>query len=318
MSTSRSGTSSSIDDLTILVAFTLAAAIALLLPGVPWVVEWAFGLPLLLWIPGYAIVAALFPTAPRPSKSATHSHDTPGWVARIAIALVLSAVTVVVVGTGLSVAGFLALAPIVLALIVVTYGAIWVAWIRRRHVDQERRADILTLAISRTTPSKLGLTTNQALTLVVAVLLLGVGTVAAGVMPATTSTYSEAALLSTETGTALGTNGTAQLTLGQQNSVTLRLENHEGRTVTYGVVGVLQTVTTDGTVVNSREVDRGQITVADGETVHSERTFTPTRTEHRTRIQYLVYTGPIPENPTPENAALSLRVWIDADDGASA
>lgn len=318
MSANHSRSPSSIDDLTILTAFTLGAAIALLLPGVPWVVEWAFGLPLLLCIPGYAIVSALFPTVPEPSNAPSHSSDPPGWVARAAIALVLSVITVMIIGTGLSVAGFLTLAPVVLALVVVTYGAIWIAWIRRRRIAPEHRANPLPLVVSHTTPSKLGLTTNQALTLGVAVLLLGAGTVAAGVLPPTSATYSEAALLSSENGTVLAANGTATLDFGEQNSVTLRLENHEERTVTYGVVGVLQDVTSNGTVVRARELDRGQITVENGETVYSERTFTPSRTEHRTRLQYLVYTGSIPENPTPQNAALSLRVWVEDDEAAAA
>lgn len=313
MSTTHSGSPPRIGDLAILIGTTLGAAIALLVPGLPWIVEWAFGLPLLLVLPGYAIVSALFPTAPTPTLSKTGPDDSPGWSARVAIALVLSVVSVVIIGVGLSMLGSLALTPVVMALVTVTSAATLIAWIRRRRVEPGKRADIRSHIAAHTTPSQLGLSRNQALALGVAVLLLGAGTVAAGVIPPATTSYSEAALLSPDTGTALGMNGTVQFAAGEQNTVTLRLENHEGGAMTYGAVGVLQDVTSNGTVVESRELDRGRLIVADGETLHSERTVTPTRTEHRARLQYLVYTGPIPEDPTAENAALALRIWVEYD-----
>lgn len=320
MNTSHTDNARGIDDLTVLIVFTLGAAAALLIPGVPWPVEWVFGLPLLLWAPGYALVTALFPIAPVSSRGATGAvesrdamatDDPPAWSARVAMALVLSAATVVLVGISLSVVGVLELISVVVALVAITHVATWIAWRRRRDVAANRRADILPVIAAHTRPGTLGLSTNQAAALGIAILLLGAGTAAAGILPSSSETYSEAALVSPDDGMALGTNGTLQLTAGKQHTVTLRLENHERGTVTYGVVGLLQDVTVNGTVVETRELERGQVTVADGETQLSDRTFRPFPTDHRTRLQYLIYTGPVPENPSPETAVLSLRIWVD-------
>lgn len=303
-------------DVALVVVLVAGATVALLLPGVPRQIRWALGVPFVLLLPGYVIVAALFPA--RPTIEQTAGPESPGWPARFGLSLVGSGIVVAVVGVALSVGGVLRLVPVVLTLAAITGVGALATWIRRRGVDAPTRADPFGVVSLRGLSGRLGLSTLQTVTFGVAVIAL-VGAVAyAGGTPMVEDPYSEVSLLGGEDSeTLLGANDTVTLQNGAENAVSLRLENHEGQSTTYGIVGQVQRIGPDGTVLETQEVDRGQITVADGETVVVDRRIDPGMTGDAIRLRYLVYEGSIPDDPGAENADLVVRHWIEVSEGDS-
>jgi uncharacterized membrane protein len=73
------------------------------------------------------------------------------------------------------------------------------------------------------------------------------------------------------------------------------------------------TVENNETVILDRqEIDRfSSPAVADNETWQRTHEIRPTRTGDRLRVQYLLYRGPPPAEPTAETAYRDLDLWID-------
>lgn len=298
-------------DLLIVLLATAGAVLALLLPGVPQPIEWAFGIPLLLFLPGYALVAAFFLTRPTTGRERDGNRSPPGWDVRVAVSLVLSVLVVALVGVALAIVGSLRLFPAVVGIGAIACLGVVLAWVRRRGVATGRRANPV-MGIRSPMSRGLGLSKVQTVVLGIAVLALLGSVTVFGAVPSDSSGYSEASLVSgEEDGALLGTNGTATLVVDADNTVRVKIENREGSEVEYELVGQIQRIQPDGTVIDSKRVDQGRITVAAGESTVSERRITPTITGDRLRLQYLMYKGSAPDEPSVENADLSLRTRID-------
>jgi uncharacterized membrane protein len=302
-------------DLGLLVALSLAATAALLVPGVPWPVEWALGIPFVLLGPGYGLVAVAFPRGPTDGDPESWRRAPPGWPARLGMALVLSALVVGFVAAQLSRLQLIRLAPVVASLAVLNCGLALLARFRRGSAPAAPSADPLSYVSLRGIGSHLGTSGPQTFALGIATLVL-VGSIAfAATAPAENPSYSEAALVTGEGGEVLGADGEVTLTSGQPNAVHLLVENQEGQSTTYRFVGRLQRVGSDGTVQAAEPVDRGQVTLGDGERTVLEREVTPPASDDALRLQYLVYTGQVPADPTAENADYALRVWVQVEGG---
>lgn len=299
-----------VTDLALVVVLALGTTAVLLAPVVPRAIEWLLGVPYLLFVPGYALVAALFPARPGPDNATISRSTQPDWIVRLALALVGSVIVLAVVGVSLGWVGRLSLVPAVLAIDIVVSVGVIVAWYRRRGVAVDARADPVGGGAS-VASRRPGLSTAQTLALAVSVLAL-VGAVAfVGATPAPADPYSEVSLLDGDNGALLGANGTVTLESGVENDLTLRIENHQGSETTYRIVGQLQQVTADGTIQETWTVDRDTVTVPDGEYIDVERRIQPPTTGERLRLRYLVYTGSIPENPGVSNADIAVRQWVD-------
>lgn len=293
-------------DLLAVAAFAVVGA-AVLLVASPAQFGWAVGVPFVLVVPGYAVVAALFPAAP------VADPDAPGWVIRAALTLVGSVLVVGVVGTPLAVLGVLSLAPVVLALGAVTVLGIGVAFYRRRRLPVDRRADPTRSLAVRSFPERLGLSGLQSAALVLAVLAL-VGAVAAtGPTTGDRASFSEATLVDGPDGDNR-VNGTVTLDNGTANTVYIRLTNHERAETTYTVLGQIQHVE-NGTVTETRTVADEQVTVGDGRTTVLATDVDPETDGERLRLRYLVYTGSSPARPGPHSADLTLRQWVRTEGG---
>ncbi|MFB6202357.1 MAG: DUF1616 domain-containing protein [Halorhabdus sp.] len=313
MSHRQTGVTRGIADLVAILAIAVAGTAVLLGPSLPRAVVWLVAWPFLSIAPGYVVVATVFPR--RPSAMRRSDRSSPGWAVRLAMSLLASVLVVGVVGVLLSLQSALSLRSATLAISGVTLLGTLAAVIRRRTVAAEVRADPLGVPSPQVLSARLGFSTSQTFAIAVATFaLVGAVAFAAGT-PAPSQSYSEAALLDGDDGTILGDAGTITL---DRNGTTigLRLENHEGESRTYGIVGQIQSVGSNGT----REtwvVDRTSTTIADGSQVTLQRRIDPPDATGRLRLQYLVYTDSVPENPGPETADLSLRQWITVTDGRS-
>lgn len=294
----------------------VVASLAVFVPSLPQTVAGVLAVPLFVVLPGYVLVATLFPTAPG-TPGASDPPRSPPWSVRLALAVLASAHIVAVVGAVLIVAGRLTLPAVVIVLAAGSCLGVITAWARRRRQSADERADSLGVLAWRDGLARTGLSGLQAAAVVLGALaLLAAGTYAAAA-PVADEPYSETALLGPDRERALGSNGTLDLEADESLTVHLRIENHEGRTIRYGVVGRLQQVDSNGTVRSSESLQRDRFGVADGARIDVPQSIEASPTADRLRLQYLIYTGPIPADPDPDNAAFSLRQWISVTGGAS-
>lgn len=308
-----------VTDLVLLGIAVVITNVALLGPSVPEPVVWVVGIPFLLFLPGYALVSALFPEAPGDQKThATRAVASPGWTSRFALSLLSSAVVVAVVGVALGQLSAIRLMPIVLAISAVTLVGVVVAVIRRLRLSPIQRArpfgnGFHLLPGGLFTGSKFQ---NATMLLALIVLVSALGFV--GATPSQGEAYTESYLLSeNESGDLVADGYPTTFVSGEGHSMHVGMENHEQQSVSYEVVVLAQTVRPDGAIVVQQQVDQFDVQLSDGESTTVERTFAPTIIGDGLRLQVLVYKGSAPENPGADNADQTLQLWIDVVDEQS-
>jgi uncharacterized membrane protein len=299
-------------DLTVVAAFAVAvaAAVAWLPSGHPALVP--LGIAFVLFAPGYAVVAALFPARGRvgPSGAGVALPE------RLTYAVAVSVAVVPVVGLALSVSavGFW-FGPFLVATVGVTVLAAVVAAVRRSTLPVDQRFDPLgdlRGALARRDPDWLVVT---AVGLVVLASVAGVGY--AAVRPAG-ETYSAVYLLSEGAdGGPVAGNFPTEATVGAPVPLTVGVQNGEAGPASYTVVAVLQRVEPDGRVTESAELGRWATTVADGEEWQLAHEVTPTFAGEDLRLAYLLFSeeaAPAAGSATLESADQSAHVWLDVAD----
>jgi uncharacterized membrane protein len=299
-------------DLYIVAALTLVAIAVLLSPLHGSSVAILLGVPFLLFVPGYAVVAALFPEQPfeNSPRSLGHHEESPGWLLRIALSLVASALVVGVLGLALSWFLTISLLTMVGAITAVTVCSLVVAGVRRGRVPAARRADPFD---DRSTSLLPGGTRRQSITLGIAIAALLLATVFVGVTPVQGEDYSEAYLLTeTAEGESFAESYPSTFVAGEGHELSLALSNHEHETVDYEVVVVAQRVGPEGDVTAREQVDRFGATLDHGETSVLDRQIAPTMTGEDIRLRFLVYEGTTPGNGA--DADHMLQLWIDVED----
>lgn len=296
-------------------------------------------LPLVLVLPGYAVVAALFPERGGPADppaGTASQQETEGSrgidrIERAALSVALSIPVVALTGLGLSLTPLgVRLAPILVAINVVTLGATAVAARRRARLPEAERFRVpyrTWLATGRewvfNPPSRTALVLNAIL---VASVLLAVGSVTYAVAaPNQGEAFTEFYLLTeNETGDLVADDYPTEFTVGETRPIVVGIENHEHERVEYTVVAHLQRVRIDGNetiVLDTERLDRFSVTLADNETWQGERTIEPSMTGERLRVVYLLYRGSSPADPSVDTAYRSVHLWItvgpaETDDAA--
>lgn len=310
-------------DLVALVAYVVFASATVTVGVGGTVVGFLVGSLLVFFVPGYAVIAALFPRRPQNRDagegaiglSLTAAHD--GVLARERLALSfglsvtlipLAAVTLGALGIRLTTESVLATVWVVVVLGVVVGTA------RRLAVPAQERFDPLAVAQQTGTERFFG---GDAVTRVLTVCLciavvaaLGSLTVAlAG--PTQSMSYTSASLL---TESASGeyvaggypTNGT----VGESNSLVVEVTNHHDSAANYTVVARLQRVD-GGTVLASETLRRQSQRVAVNETWTYDHTVTPTMAGQDLRLAYYVVRGPMPDTVDDGTADKVLYLRID-------
>ena len=297
-------------DLWLVGALLVAATGALLAPGVPEPVEWVLGGPYLLVVPGYALVSALFPCGPSTeSELGGRTAGGPSWTARFGLALVLSVLTVGVVGVILGWTVGLTLLTAVVTLDAVTITALAIARHRRLTVDPEQRA----APVTRFRPHlRLGQTTGQSLAMLLALFVLGSSLAFAAASAPPSDGHTEVTLLTERPdGTYVADNFSTELAAGESQPLHVSIENAENEQVEYGVVVLSQNVDPDGAILAQERLDEFSVTLADGDRRVIERSVTPTQPGESTRLRVLVYEGDVPASPSVDTADYELHLWVD-------
>lgn len=322
-------------DLVAVVVSTLAVyalANVAVAPGSP--ARVLVGLPLLFVLPGYALVAALFPA--RPSRTDTshvdgeriadaaiagrlgrlHQRGVDG-VERAVLSVGLSAVILPFVGLALSLIPNGLSTPTVLSSLTgfVLVTAVLAA-VRRARLPADQRFSVpLRAAVRTATVDAVGATRSEtavnvalAVSVVAAAAALGVAVAA----PPSGGGYTDFHLLTeAESGELVAANypdslgsDTAPLVVG--------VENEEGTTQRYTVVVQLQRVADDGTVTERTRLTTFEPTVESGERWTTRHRPTAEMSGNELRLTYLLYEGDAPANPTRENAYREIYVWVNA------
>ncbi|WP_338729831.1 DUF1616 domain-containing protein [Haladaptatus sp. DJG-WS-42] len=295
------------------------------------------GLPLVLFVPGFVLLLALYPH--RFSLEA----DVDGWIQndsiegplpafihrrergvtfgeRIALSFGLSIALMPPLAIALSLAGFgLTIRTVIGSLSVFIILLMFIGSQRRKALAPEQRFDIpvkqwfseLSVAVLDT-ESNIDLVLNVALICTVVVATTGFGY--ALFVPNYAEEYTEFSLVSqNEAGDFVFSGYPSEFQQGVPQELLLVVENQEGRLTTYNVVVELQRVeTVDGTltVVEREELNRYSATVQDKGTWLESHELTPTMTGENLRLSYMLYKGDVPADPTEENAYRHLYLWV--------
>ena len=321
-------------DLVAVVLLVVATGIAVLVPVVSETpLRIVLGLPFVLFVPGYAFVAALFPEQASSSamseneETQTADRVHPGrngsidGIERVALSFGLSIAITPLIGLGLNFTPFgIRLVPIVLSIGGFTLITTGIAATRRQALPAEERFQVpyrewyVQLRSDLFSPET---QTDKILNVVLVVsLLLAVSSVGYAVLvPQSGETFTEFYLLTeNETGARVASDYPTNFTEGQSKPLIVGIDNHEQQAVRYSVVVELQRVQVENnstTVLEEEELRRFTPSVDDNATWMQKHNVTPTMTGERLRLTYLLYKGSPPNEPTTDNAYRELHLWVN-------
>ena len=330
-------------DLLVVLVYSAGAG-AVIYTGVGGALRAIVALPLILFVPGYLLMAVLYPSMhdfdPNAREDATERRGN--LLERLPYEYMLEPVERV----GLSVVFSLAIFPTVvlvshftpygitlfpiLVTLCATIGVLTlIAFVVRFRVPAEQRyapSVLLFSAVlftrrreSRSRPRRRDDASLGVYNVLFVVTIL-IATIGFGYMIATPADHDEAYTeFHVNTGGVDGDTQTwypATFTAGETSEFPISIVNSEGQNVEYTTVVQLQRVEEDPEtveVLEADELDREQIAVSDGERVNHTLTFEPTMAGDDLRLVVLLYDGEVPDNPSEENAyrAIDFRVAVD-------
>jgi uncharacterized membrane protein len=287
-----------------------------------------FGLPFVLFVPGYAFIAALFPEAgsgPSNDDADRQSSDGRGidGIERVALSFGLSIAVVPLIGLGLNFTPFgIRLVPIVVSLTLFTVLTTVVADIRRRSLPAEEQFEVpyrAWLAGTREELFEPDSRADAALNVLLAMsVVLAVSSVGYAVaVPQQGEDFTEFYLLTEQDdGELVADDYPTEFTRGEPRPLIVGIGNQEHEEVSYTVVVQLQEVQrvdngTNVTVERRVQLQRYSTQLEHNTTSTRQLQIQPTVTGERLRLQFLLYEGSPPETPTADTSYRELHLWIN-------
>jgi len=310
-------------DLGAVVAAVLLTFVVTLVPVVDeTVARPVVGLAFVLFVPGYALVAALFPEDGS-VEAADDGDEATGidGIERVALSFGLSIAVVPLVGLVLNFTPWgIRLVPIVVALGSLTLGLAAIAANRRRSLPPEDRFHVpyrRWLSSARTELFQPSTRTDAALNvLLVGSVVLAAASVGYAVgVPTQGESFTEFYLLTEDEDGELVADGyPTEFVRGEPRSLVVGIGNNEHQSVSYTVIVELQEVRTANNstaVIDESRLRRFRTEVAHNETWTLQHSVRPTMTGDRLRLQYLLYRGDAPAEPSAESAYRELHLWVN-------
>ncbi|MDD1699334.1 MAG: DUF1616 domain-containing protein [Methanoregula sp.] len=254
-------------------------------------VRYSLAIPALLFIPGYCLIAALFP-----------KNDEIDLLERIMLSIGLSIAIVPLIGLGLNFTPWgIRLEPIVIALIIFTLLMIIVAYLRRAFLPSEERFRVPFLAIAGRIrrellpPEESGFDRFLSIILILVILIVIITTVYVIVSPKEGERFSEFFILGEKQ---MAYNYPDQIIAGLDYPMFVGVGNHEYRNVTYTIETWFLRTEFD-TVTNTSHI----ITMDPGEQLalilaHNETRIIPYNLSVRKtgydRVEFLLFNETVP------------------------
>jgi uncharacterized membrane protein len=336
-------------DLVMILAVVILTAVVTLAPFVRETpLRIAVGLGFVLFVPGYALVAALYPGSAAPGAGGASGDsgtgvrsdpdgDADGRTLQTSVAWVqevrIDGATRVALSFGVSVAlvplvGIVVAAtpwgvrklPVLVGLGTVTLFSVCVATYRRWALSPDERFRLPYrewLAVCRSRLSDPPTRTDAALNvgLVLALVLAAAAVGYAGMVPQSDERFSEFSLLvGTDDGDVVAEGYPTEFVIGESRELVVAVGNREHRPTNYTVVVELQRVgvTDNATAIEeSARLGTFDVALAHEETWHRRHAVTPTFGGNRLRLQYLLYRGQAPAEPTVDTAYRETHLWIN-------
>jgi uncharacterized membrane protein len=283
-------------DLLIVIGLVLLTDIFVLTPGLSETsVRNILGLPLVLFLPGYALIAALFPAKP----------DLDG-IERTALSFGLSIAVVPLIGLGLNYTPWgISLLPILISLSVFTFIMCGLAYIRRAKLSETEVFEVpfrqMAVSIKAETLDKSESRLDKALTvfLVLAILMSVATLIYVVVTPKEGEHFTEFYILGSG---GKADNYTTKYVLGENGTVIVGIVNHEYRPENYTMELRLDN--------KSLPLPDNQkhISLAYNETWEKPVTFTPPFEGKNMKLEFLLFNetnGSVPYR--------DLHLWIDVN-----
>ncbi|ELY88287.1 hypothetical protein C483_16291 [Natrialba hulunbeirensis JCM 10989] len=283
-------------------------------------------LPLVLFLPGYALVSTLFPARERTAQETTATaldvETYPRGIdltERLGLAFALSLGIAPVVALVLAVTDWgLATDPIAATLAVLTVGFAQLGAVRRLRVPKAKRFSVAPLAaLSRFRRDNTAAGTVTSAILAVAI-VAAVGALLIGLIaPLSAGGFTQLALYSDDGGGELVAGELEnEVDPGEPVPATIEIENQEGEDVTYTVV-VQQQVLENGAVTERAALETRTVSVADGEQELEEFDVVPAAEPDETvRIAVLLYDEEPTGEPTAEGAVADTNFWVTVTEPA--
>ncbi|WP_142858446.1 DUF1616 domain-containing protein [Salinigranum halophilum] len=311
-------------DLTVVFVLTVLAVGAVFTPVVrDTPVRIIVGLPFLLFVPGYAVVSALFPMAApdlSDDDSDLNSSSITG-LERVALSFGVSIAIVPLIGLGLDLTPLgIRLVPVVLSISVTVFASTVVAAYRRQTLPPEERFSVPWRAWVAAGKGELfkpeGRIDGVLNILLVASLLLAAGSVGYAVtVPKEGDSFSEFYLLTeNDEGELIADEYPSEFVAGESQSVVVGIDNQEHQPMEYTIIVDIHRVQAENnsTVVLERERLRTfEVQTEHNETWQRQHSISPEMLGDRLRVTYLLYRGDAPARPTPENAYREVHLWIN-------
>jgi uncharacterized membrane protein len=271
-----------------------------------------FALPIVLFIPGYALIAALFP-----NKSDIDLLE------RVALSFGLSIAVVPLIGLGLNYTPWgIRLDPIVVSLVFFTAVMLLVAQYRRMNLLPDDRFRVPFQEIAAAGRNELfpnrGSRLDRVLSiiLVIAILAAIITTVYVIAVPKEGEKFTEFFILGTDQKAA---DYPSHIIAGKNSSLYIGIGNHEYKNITYTVETYLETMTFDERTNTSSlqamdRIDRFRMTVSDNQTIIDPYSFSAKKTTYN-RIEFLLFNETVPGDQITgmnriNQSYRDLHLWI--------
>lgn len=326
-------------DLVAIGLLTVATVAVVLAVGPGTLPAMVLGVPFLLFAPGYAFIAAVFPE--RGSNDRTGARQgllnwgrSPGGpsagtvtdqlgehgvdgIERFVLSVGLSLAIVPLSGMALNRLGYLISPAYVVQLTgAMTILLVAVGAVRRLRLSPEKRFRVpVRRPLAFDARSRFDTRRDILLNVLLAgSLLFALGGIGYAVGTSGSADTDFALLAENETGELVADGFPTELERGTPSQIHVSIANREQRTVDYTVVVALQrTSRADDRieVTEFHELETRSVRVTANETRIEPYQITPTATGPRLRLVFLLYRGTAPENPTTENAYRRAQLWVD-------
>jgi uncharacterized membrane protein len=251
-----------------------------------------FGIPMVLFIPGYALIAALFPGA--------RDIDS---IERTALSFGLSIAVVPLIGLALNYTPWgIRLDPVIISLSILTISLCLIAQYRRARLRPEERFVLPLDTIRQSLASEFFPRETSRLNRTISVLLL-IAIVAAVattvyviVVPKEGEKFTEFFILGDK---GKASDYPSRLLVGGNTSLFIGVGNHEYRNITYTVETYLVNMSFDektntSSLLSMDRLDRFTVPLSHNQTITLPYTFKPERTGYN-RIEFLLFNESVPD-----------------------